>query len=406
MAPAECRALQVNLPELIATPLDVPVPELVDFSAHEQMAKFYEKLARVARGRAKDHVRILMYGDSNLTRDEISGELRRTLQRAWGDGGHGFIGVGKPWSWYVHENVKHGATANAWKVFNESTDQTADRLYGFGGLASQNIIARAEAWVATADAGSPVGKTASHFSVIYLERPGHGAFRVKIDGKELERIDSSAPEVRAAIRRFDVPEAAHKLEISTEAAIVRLLGVVLERSEPGVVVDTVGIGGVNAELLARGDRALAIQTLRMRQDDLVILLTGGTEPDAPSHLVATRELIARHKEALPDAPFMILSPPDTAGGSIERPMPSVRVEQVEKQKRLAAEEGKTMYWDFRGAMGGKLSIVRFAEHKMAWKDFIHLSTAGAHYMGRRMAYALMRDFAKYLEKHPRAGCGD
>lgn len=399
-----CAALHVELPELIHSDIEVPVPDLVDHSAHEQMAPFYQKLARLARGRAQDHVRILMYGDSNLTRDDISGELRRTLQKRWGDGGHGYIGVGKPWSWYIHNDVRHGAAPDAWKVYSMSTDQVADHLYGFGGLAAQNIVEKARAWVSTADAGAPVGKSASRVSVIYLERPGHGAFHVSVDGKELARVDSHAAEVHAAVRRFELPDAAHRVELRSEADIVRLLGVVLEREKPGVVVDSVGIGGVNVELLARGDRALTLETLRMRKQDLVILLTGATEPDSSGHVAATKELVARHKEALPDAPFLIMSPPDLAGGTIANPMPSVRIEQIDKQKRRAAEETGAMFWDFRGAMGGRLSIVRFAERKMAWNDFIHLTGSGGRYMGRRLAYALVRDFSRYLERHPNAGC--
>ncbi|MCC6668502.1 MAG: hypothetical protein IT375_32460 [Polyangiaceae bacterium] len=400
-----CPALTVNLPVLITSDIDVAVPELVDHSGHEQMAAFHEKLARLVRGNAKDHVRILMYGDSNLTRDDISGELRRTLQQQWGDGGHGYIGVGKPWNWYIHNDVQHGAAANAWKVYSMSTDQVADHLYGFGGLAAQNIVERARAWVATAEANAPVGRSASRVGVMYLERPGHGAFHVAIDGKEAARIDSHGDRVHAAFRRFDLPDGAHRIELTSEADIVRLLGVVLERDKPGVVVDSVGIGGVNAELLARGDRALTLETLRMRKHDLVLLLTGATEPDSPGHVAAEKELVARHKQALPDAPFVMLSPPDLAGGTVQNPMPSARIEQIEKQKRLAAAESKSMFWDFRGAMGGRLSIVRFAERKMAWNDFIHLTGTGGRYMGRRLAYALMRDFAAYLQRHPRAGCG-
>lgn len=399
-----CPVLAPKVPELIPAEFDVPVPELVDFSAKEQMAPFYEKLARLARGRSKDHVRILMYGDSNLTRDDISGELRRTLQHTFGDGGHGYIGVGKPWSWYIHNDVRHGAEPKAWKVFSMSTDQVADRLYGFGGLAAQNIIQKAHAFVATAPDGAEVGSRVSRFQVMHLRRPNHGSFDVLIDGKQVARVDSAGPKVEAAIESFRVPDGAHKLELVSEADLVRLLGVVMERDSAGIVVDSVGIGGVNSELLARGDRALTLSTLAMRHHDLVLILTGATEPDAPGQSTALKELVTRHREALPEAPFMILSPPDLAGGTPKNPMPSVRIKQVEKYKLRTAEEEKAMYWDFRAAMGGELSIVRFAEHKMAWNDFIHLTGPGGRYMGRRLAYALVRDFARYLTKHPRAGC--
>lgn len=403
-APAVCAPLVVKLPPLIEKPFDVPVPPLEDFSEKEQMAPFYEKLARLARGKSEDSVRIAMYGDSNLTRDEISGELRRALQQELGDGGHGYIAVGRPWTWYIHTDVRHGADPKAWKVFSMSTDQVADHLYGFAGLAAQNRYQKARAWVRTAEEGAPVGTRVSRVEVWFLRRPDHGTFEVEIDGKQVGTVDSAGTEIAADRVRFDVPDAAHEVEVVSTSKLVRLLGIVLERSQPGVVVDSLGIGGVNAELLARGDRKLTIQTLRMRKSDLVLMLTGATEPDSPGHVKAVAELVARHREALPDAPFVLMSPPDLAGGTAARPTKSVRINQIDKQKRQAAREAKTVFWDFRKAMGGELSIVRFAEHKMAWKDFIHLAEPGSRYMGRRLAHALMRDFQRYVGQHPSAGC--
>lgn len=401
---AACAPLAVALPPLIEKPFDVPVPPLEDFSDKEQMGPFYEKLARLARGRAEDSVRIAMYGDSNLTRDEISGELRRALQQKLGDGGHGYIAVGKPWTWYIHTDVRHGADPKAWKVYSQSTDQVADHLYGFAGLAAQNRYQKARAWVQTAEEGAPVGTRVSRVEVWFLRRPGHGSFEVHVDSDKVGTVDSSGAEIEADRVRYDVPDAPHKVEVVSTSNLVRLLGIILERDKPGVVVDSLGIGGVNAELLARGDRKLTIQTLRMRKPDLILLLTGATEPDSPGHVKAMNELVARHREALPDVPFLVMSPPDLAGGTAERPTRSVRINQIDKQKRQAARESKTVFWDFRKAMGGELSIVRFAEHKMAWKDFIHLTEPGSRYMGRRLAYALLRDFERWLAKHPNAGC--
>jgi hypothetical protein len=40
----------------------------------------------------------------------------------------------------------------------------------------------------------------------------------------------------------------------------------------------------------------------------------------------------------------------------------------------------------------------------AWTDFIHLTETGGRLMGARFAAALLRDFKRYLGKHPTAGC--
>ena len=71
----------------------MPVPAIEDPDGRNMNA-LYAKLARLLRHAATDHVRIGMYGDSNMTRDYITGEMRRTFQLRQGDGGHGFVSLG------------------------------------------------------------------------------------------------------------------------------------------------------------------------------------------------------------------------------------------------------------------------------------------------------------------------
>ncbi|HSO31571.1 MAG TPA: hypothetical protein VLT33_03615, partial [Labilithrix sp.] len=58
-------------PACDGTFITTPVPDVVD--ARGSLSFFYERLAALARGRATDHVRMAMYGDSNLTMDGITG---------------------------------------------------------------------------------------------------------------------------------------------------------------------------------------------------------------------------------------------------------------------------------------------------------------------------------------------
>jgi hypothetical protein len=78
----------------------------------KSLCRFYRDLKTLDDRRADNpdkKVRILHYGDSILTTDELSGRVRRTLQRRFGDGGHGFVLLGKPWRWYHHLDIDHGA---------------------------------------------------------------------------------------------------------------------------------------------------------------------------------------------------------------------------------------------------------------------------------------------------------
>jgi hypothetical protein len=81
-----------------------------------------------------------------------------------------------------------------------------------------------------------------------------------------------------------------------------------------------------------------------------------------------------------------------------------RVREVSEQNRKVAADNQCAFWDFRGAMGGEASMVRFILSDMGVADGIHLTQKGATYMGRRIAYALWRDLNRYLAEHPQAGC--
>ena len=78
--------------------------------------------------------------------------------------------------------------------------------------------------------------------------------------------------------------------------------------------------------------------------------------------------------------------------------------QMAKEKRDAALASKVAFWDFREAMGGDGAIFEFMRKKLAGSDQRHLTERGGAYMGDRVSYALWKDFAAWIEKHPNAGC--
>src|SRR5206468_11230976 len=115
------------------TIVDVAVPPILD--AKHTLVPFYERLAELARGRAKHHVKIGMYGDSNLTADAMSGRMRRQLQGRFGDGGHGYVALARPWEWYSHNDIHHDGHWKLWKQVATSTGKVPDGHYGFANIA-------------------------------------------------------------------------------------------------------------------------------------------------------------------------------------------------------------------------------------------------------------------------------
>src|ERR1035438_9046013 len=81
---------------------------------HGALDHFYAALWRTERGAPLAITRILHYGDSPTTADLITGDTRQLLQKRFGDAGHGFTLIGKPWAWYEHRGVE--LSSHGWQM--------------------------------------------------------------------------------------------------------------------------------------------------------------------------------------------------------------------------------------------------------------------------------------------------
>ena len=391
--------LSVELPAL-RTHADVPaeVPPLV--GGPEALSAFHDSLARVLRGLAKDHVRIAVYGDSNLTRDFTTSGLRRTLQGKYGDAGHGFVALGRPWSHYLHMDVRHGPRAG-WESYAVTTHPIGDGGYGYSGIAAESTQTGATAYVGTSDAG-PVGRRAGRAGVFYLKKAGYGRFSMRVDGEKVAELDTSADATTAAYYEVAMPEGPHEVDFVAETPRrVRLLGAVLESATPGVVVDSLGVGALNTRSQAHEDAAVNLAMLRRRPYDLVVFLTGTNDflemDRVPGWM---REIVTVHRSASPRVAFLFASPPDRGQHRSNEKNILVGLQRRE----IAAQNGGA-FWDLWAAMGGRDSMNRFHRNGLGNpNDYVHFTEAGGLLMGERLAYALLRDLSAHLAAHPDAGC--
>jgi lysophospholipase L1-like esterase len=399
--PARVAPFELDTKTLRARP-----PAVVD--DQRVLAPFYERLAELARGTATNHVRIAVYGDSNMTMDHITGAIRRTMATRFGDAGHGYVALGRPWPWYLHEDVRHDVDLERWHMFATSTNRTADGYYGFANIAAETSSPGATTWVRTASDAAPIGKTCSRFDVYYLKRPAGGSFRIKIDGKVERTVATASARFESGFEVIDLPDGPHKLEcVAVGDGKVRVFGVSLERQpEPGrygVQVDSLGVGALNFEQMQHVDSKTRIEMLAHRKYDLVAFLLG-TNMFAPDlHATWVKNVLADFRAALPHTPVLILSPPDIVLQPSDQHSDPRIVRLARQMKAIAAEQGAA-FWDFREAMGGDASIQTFVQRGLAATDRVHLTRAGGALMGNRLVYALFGDLQPWLRDHPAAGC--
>lgn len=397
----------------VCEPLSIDVPPLDD-SKHAAkevplfdpsgggMRSFYERFARVLRGRAKDHVRIGIYGDSNMTFDYIAGPMRRDLQTRFGDGGHGFMALARPWTHYQHKDVVH-EVGSAFTSYAVTTKPTKDGMYGYSGIVGESPAVGSKVRVGTAPEGAPVGRSASRFDVFYLLGPRRGAFDVVVDGETRASLNSEAAARGVGIHRVEVEDGPHTFDsVVRTPKYVRLLGGVLERKVPGIVVDQLGVGAMSTRCIPMEDPAISSPMLDFRRYDLVILMTGMADiyelDKAPGYAKYVVEL---HRAARKDVSVLLTSPPDRGVSHATEKL----VTLGQQRKALASELG-VAYWDWIEAMGGKTSMMQFIKKQLALPDQLHFTEAGGAWVSRRLTRAILAGLIDYLRANPCAGTSD
>ena len=318
-----------------------PLPEIVDENG--TLSSFQEKLAALERGTAKKPVRIAIYGDSNLTSDFLPGHLRRILQTRYGDAGHGWVSLSRPWLSYRHEDVAMGGWwGTIFTYCTPTTNICNDKQYGFANMAAETNQLGAMVWAGTTtDKKSIIGHDVSHFELHYLRRPNGGHFTVQIDKKDVRVIDTKWPTNEVGIDTFDVPSGPHELRnVVRGDGNVRFFGVSLDNELPapkeGIQIDSLGAGSLNYERLRWvADDTRRVQLAR-RDYDLVIIWLGMNVMFLPPNRGYAKEFIAQIKGALPNAAILILSPGDTVRADEKKSDP--RIVAVARQMREVAQE--------------------------------------------------------------------
>lgn len=358
------------------------------------LAHFHAALRALERGEDRK-VRVLVWGASHTEADIYPQYLRSYLQDRFGNGGHGFVMPAQPWKGYGHVEVSVEGFAG-WRTDHaQRDDDDDDRRFGLLGASIATRSAKAFGRVV-----QQAGVVGSHYELWYVAQPRGGSLAIIADGRTVHRLDTRARRVAPGYHAFSLPEAEHTIELRPIGdGDVRILGLVIERDDPGVVVDTLGIRGTRAANLLEWDEALWRDNVQHRAPDLVVLAFGTNEATDDRAIEVyesdLRAVLDRQRRAAPRASCLLVGP-----GDFPLPLPDgtlaprPRVSQIiEVQSRVAAEHG-CGFWDLRAFMGGELAMLQWvrAEPPMAQPDLIHLTRRGYVRMGMALVDALMTDF--------------
>jgi lysophospholipase L1-like esterase len=364
----------------------------------DRLVSFFQSLARLEAGAASDDVRIVQFGDSHTAADLGTSIFRRALQARFGDGGRGFVSVGKPWKSYAQDGVRGGMTDGFEPVrvkFHRGQFEGVDGCYGLLGVGIGASKAGERAWT---DVGAPT----SRIEIDYWQEPAGGSFDVFVDGASSGRVVTRAPKAASGFYGVDLTDAPHQIELRTVGdGEVRVFGMALDRAQTGVVVDALGINGAQTSTALRWNEEHFAEQLRHRAPSLVVLAYGTNESletklSDLDYERAIVDLLGRIARATPAASCLLLGPTDRAAhtGPPDGWASAPRLAEIVQLQRRVARAAGCAFYDQLEAMGGPGSIVAWAAEPdpRASRDHVHLTRSGYAQLGTSLADDLLHAY--------------
>lgn len=380
-------------PAVAAKRRPIVEPNLID--PHDTLRPFYLALWRTELGAPGAITRVLHYGDSPVTADSITADVRSLLQEHFGDAGHGFVLIAKPWAWYGHRGVD--MRAKGWRIAAATMPARAkDGFHGLGGVSFEGD--------AGASSTFELAEDHPRMEIHYLRQPGGGVLRVEAAGQKFGEIETNNRDIEPADQMFPLNPGAREIQLVVERGPVRLFGVSFERNSPGVIYNSLGLNGGQVQAVVRYfDKAQWAEELAQQHPDLVVINYGTNESiyadyierSYPSEL---RQVIERVKAAVPRASVLIMSPMDRGQRDSNARITTVPTlpRLVEIQRQTAAEMGCAFFNTFQ-AMGGEGTMARWydSQPRLVSADFTHPLPAGARKVGVLLDQALESGFHQF-----------
>lgn len=362
---------------------------------------FFASLRRTEAKEPGAITRILHYGDSPTTADSITADVRRLLQARFGDAGHGFVLIAKPWAWYGHRGIK--LSSSGWQIQPASQARAKDGIHGLGGVSF------------TGETGSISSVTLpdekySRVTVYYLEQPDGGSFTIsgasdegrgEGEDEKIEEVQTTGEEKHPAFAEIRLPPGTRTVSLRVTSRSVRLFGYRFDKDQPGVQYNSLGINGAQVQMVLRAfETTQWTDNLRHENPALVVLNYGTNESIYPRYVEQEypeelRRVIGTVRKALPNASLLLMGPMDrgvsNAGGEVSTP-PALE-DLIAVQKRVAAETGCAFFNTFE-AMGGAGTMARWyaSRPQLVSADYMHPMPAGAAIVGELFEKALMEAY--------------
>ncbi|KXX68595.1 hypothetical protein [Flammeovirga sp. SJP92] len=350
-------------------------------------------------------IRILHYGDSQLEGDRMTEQLRRNLQEQFGGCGVGLVPIMEQKN---RRTTLAQSFSNNWEqflCFGPKKYRGKHNDYGFFG--KYYSYEGTEATIAFEPA--PYSKNSHKQFELFNVYMRNTVADVKL-GYSMNGVEGNPIEVEADSEskkvKLPVSGALGDLEISFEAdASPEVYGVSFD-CNTGIAVDNIPMRGSSGTDFTKVSRKHFKTLLSTVNTELLILQFGvNVVPQEAKNYKFYERLLVKQlnyfKEVAPEMSILVVGVSDMArkeGSKIES---YPNIDAIRAAERRAAKQAGVAYWDLYLAMGGKNSIVKWADKKPAWagKDYTHFTRKGANYIGDMLYNELVREYQRYKNRN-------
>ena len=365
-------------------------PRLATGEAH--LAPLWDALADVEAGQRDRPVRIAWWGDSAIVSDGYTGEIRARLQARFGDGGPGFVLAAPSFDGYLRKGVR--LKRHKWETHGVLRGERKDGRYGFGGVVASSWGGSGSTYIL--EHGAPI----DHVEVWHRVGPKLGGLQLFADeaGQPTASVSTAADVAADHVwsPRLDSP-ARHLRLRASGGGLVRVYGVVLERSGPGIVLDALGVIGLRARRWTKhADAEHMAGQVASRQPDLLVVAFGGNERVDPGltperHEADITALLKLMRAATPRAACLVFGPiaHGKKGTRLDPALDTIYLGQ-----QAAAARAGCAFFDTIAAMGGDESVAQFRQRKLMGRDLAHLNPKGHAEVGRLFTDWLLDAYAR------------
>ena len=357
---------------------------------HKSLDGFREALKQIQVKRLEQPLRVLWLGDSHTAGVTWPSTVEQILIKQAPSGGPGFLPLGLP------NQRQHGAKISSDPGFDIAPHPPAKRSPeddGVFGLAGFRATSHDRALEVVVKIDAKAGQGDLDCQLMYRYQRPNDRLVVSFSGKQFEVPEDSPVTFPHGLRifRFKLPTQA-LLQVRILHGSPELFGMIAETSNPGIVIDVLGINGARFATPLAWDEESWKALVSFRHPALAVVAYGTNEvfdevnPDRYESDIV--RLLARLRAAVADVECLLAGPTDVGRGGRSA---QDRVRAIDEMERRVAEHQGCAYFSPYQTMGGDSSFEEWlhATPALATPDRIHLTPAGYGRLGEQMGELLV-----------------